>query len=201
MKIERPEKTPLEKQEIFDQLAKVSNPPALTGRVCDPSCEAVCQVCASTDCLCACTPDCPHIPAVLTDDPNFPIENKIAPLAFELKRLKVFRPCWSCEGHNDNAGKMWKVPRIWFYCDSVVYVRLLSDGLRELEIEERLEVSWLVRVTFSDNDNPLTSFAMEPETGNVSYTPLASFQKDIETITECIYDRMTEKAKALMERA
>jgi len=65
----------------------------------------------------------------MTTDANFPIESGIAPLVFELKRLGVFEPCWSCEGHNDPGGNLWKIPRVWFYCDSVVQV--LGKTLRE----------------------------------------------------------------------
>ena len=106
------------------------------GRVCRPECDAVCPSCSFTFCACCCSCDCAYIPAVLTSDPNFPIETMIAPLAFELKRLGVFEPCWSCEGHNDHDDKLWKIPRVWFNCASVVHVRLLSDVLKELEIDE-----------------------------------------------------------------
>ncbi len=151
--------------------------------------------------MCACTSDCPHISTVLTTDKNFPIENKIAPLAFELKRLEVFKPCWSCEGHNDKTGQLWKIPRLWFYCDSVVYVRLLSDVLKDLEIEDRLETPWQVRVTFSDKGNPSTAFALEPEASAGVQPRLETLQGDVLTITECVYERMMEKASSLMPGA
>ncbi len=41
-----------------------------------------------------CSRHCPDIPRVLSSDPeNHPLEGRIAPLAYELKRLEVFDPC------------------------------------------------------------------------------------------------------------
>lgn len=199
MKIESLEQNEQEKLETRAMLARIVNPPAKSPRICDPSCDAVCPSCGSTGCSCSCSPDCPHISKVLTDDPNFPIEKGIAPLAFQLKRLDVFEPCWSCEGHNDTNGNLWKVPRVWFYCDSVVYLRILSSVLRDLDIEERLEVPWQVRVTFSDDKNPGTAFSLRPDTSDQGNVTLQALQKDVRVITESLYERVMQKAGVLLD--
>ena len=201
MKIERREKSAQESAEIRAELLKVASPPAKAGRVCDPSCDLVCSTCGATNCSCACFKGCPHIPSVLTSDPNFPIESKIAALAFELKRLEVFRPCWSCEGHNDHAGALWKVPRVWFYCDSVLHARLLADALKELEIDELISGPWQVRLTFSDENNPDTTFSLEPVIERGSRATLESLQQDVMIIADKLNPIMVQKAGALLANA
>ena len=201
MKIERREKSAQESAEIRAELSKVASPPAKTGRVCDPSCDLVCSTCGDTHCSCACFNGCPQIPSVLTSDPNSPIEGKIASLTFELKRLGVFKPCWSCEGHNDYAGALWKVPRVWFYCDSVLHVRLLADALKDLEIKELISGPWQVRLTFSDKNNPDTTFSLEPVIQRSSGATLAALQQDVMVIADKLNPMMVEKAGALLASA
>ncbi|MDA0306154.1 MAG: hypothetical protein O3B76_07690 [Proteobacteria bacterium] len=197
MKIERRKKNRREKLEVHAELARIVNPPART-RVCNEACDAVCPTCGSTGCACSCSSACPHISTVLTSDPAFPIEELIAPLAFELKRLGVFEPCWSCEGHKDRNGDLWKVPRVWFYCDSVVYIRILYSVLKDMDIEERLEVPWQVRVTFSDDDNLGTAFSLRPDSAEKPNVTLEQLQRDVRAITEDLYDRVMEKAGILL---
>ena len=133
----------------------------------------------------------------MTSDPNFPIESGIAPLVFELEQLGVFEPCWSCEGHNDASGALWKIPRVWFYCDSVVQVRLLSDVLKNLKIDEMTIAPWQVRLTFSNEDNPLTTFSIRPDIGpNDSYA-LEKLQGDIRAITQFLRPMMLKGASQL----
>lgn len=150
-------------------------------------------------CACSCSSDCAHISAQLTSDQNFPIETMIAPLVFELKRLGVFEPCWSCEGHNDHDDRLWKIPRVWFYCDSVVHVRLLSDVIKELEIDELINGPWQVRLTFSDEDNPATTFSLEPEIGPGPKLSLKVLREDIKVLTQYLPPMFTRRAELLAE--
>ena len=106
---------------------------------------------------------CPDIPRMLSSDPeNHSLESRIAPLVYALKRLEVFDPCWSCEGRNGTDGALWKVPRVWVYCRSVVHLRVLADALKELRLDRRLSAPWRVVLTFSDRDNADTTFSPEP---------------------------------------
>ena len=199
MKIERKKGDRRANAGVRADLEKASSAGVNEGRICSPECDAVCPSCSSTSCACCCSSDCAHIPAVLTSDPNFPIETMIAPLAFELKRLGVFEPCWSCEGHNDHDDKLWKIPRVWFYCDSVVHVRLLSDVLKELEIDELINGPWQVRLTFTDEDNPATTFSLEPEIGPGPELSLKILQEDVKAITQYLHPKFTRRAELLAE--
>ncbi len=153
-----------------------------------------------------CSRHCPDIPRVLSSDPeNHPLESRIAPLVYELKRLEVFDPCWSCEGHNGAEGALWKIPRVWFYCRSVVHLRVLADALKELHLDQRLSVAWRVVLTFSDGDNADTTFSLEP--GSLApgpaapRPPLAALQRDVDTIAGHLRDVVFDEARKLSRNA
>ncbi len=161
-------------------------------------------VCAS-DCPRAgpgrCSRHCPDLPRMLSSDPeNHPLESRIAPLVYELKRLEVFDPCWSCEGHNGTDGALWKIPRVWFYCRSVVHLRVLADALKELHLDRRLSVQWRVVLTFSDGDNADTTFSLEPSPADPR-PPLAALQRDVDTIAEHLRDVVFDEALKLSRNA
>jgi hypothetical protein len=103
---------------------------------------------------------------VLSTDPTSPIETRIVPLVFELKRAGVFHPCWSCEGHDDPAGRLQKIPRVWFYANSVVHLRALGKVVDRLVTEKSLSARWQIVLTYSDLANPDTTFSLEPANEN-----------------------------------
>lgn len=146
--------------------------------------EPVCACdCPDYDPAVGCQRFCQAAPLRLSSDPLSPLEPLIAPLTFELKRLGVFHPCWSCEGHNDQAGQLWKLPRVWFYANSVVHIRALGEALDRLFMEKRVSARWRVVLTYSDGDNPDTTFSLEPEpTGDGQR--LADLQADARAIAE-----------------
>ena len=153
-----------------------------------------------------CSRHCPDIPRMLSSDPeNHPLESRIAPLVYELKRLEVFDPCWSCEGHNGTDGALWKIPRVWFYCRSVVHLRVLADALKELHLDRRLSVQWRVVLTFSDGDNADTTFSLEPGSlapgPGAPRPPLAALQRDIDTIAGHLRDVVFDEALKLSRNA
>jgi hypothetical protein len=108
---------------------------------------------------------CPAAPRRLSSEgERSPVEPLVAPLVFELKRLGMFYPCWSCEGH-DRDGNLWKIPRVWFYADSVVHIRALAEAVGRLFNHRRLSARWQIVLTYSDADNPDTTFSLQPELG------------------------------------
>ncbi|MGE4165240.1 MAG: hypothetical protein AB7E67_04565 [Xanthobacteraceae bacterium] len=94
--------------------------------VSDPVC---CKYCPDLSDSVRCHRHCASAAIRLSTDSRYPIEPLVAPLTFELKRLGAFHPCWSCEGHNDAAGRLNKKPALWFYVESVVHIRALAGAL------------------------------------------------------------------------
>lgn len=124
------------------------------------------------------------IPLALTSDPAYPIESLIVPLVFELNRAPGFKPCWSCEGHVAADGRLWKVPRVWFYADSLVHVRVLAEALASMAAGGATHVPWRVQVTHTDDANPDTLFSLEPDLSGPAEVGLDDLQKDTGTIAE-----------------
>lgn len=151
------------------------------GPLPDPVC---CPECPEYNSARDCHRNCPFAPSRLSSDAvNYPLETRVAPLVFELKKLGVFLPCWSCEGHNDADGALWKIPRVWFYSDSVVHLRALDNAVNELFLARQISTSWGVTLTFSHPQNLDTTFSLEPKLHKNS-TQLAELQNDLKMITE-----------------
>ncbi len=100
---------------------------------------------------------------------------------------------------------MWKIPRVWFYCRSVVHLRVLADALEELHLDRRLSVPWRVVLTFSDGDNADTTFSPAP--GSLAPGPAASrpllpaLQRDVNTIAGPLRDVVFDEARKLSRNA
>lgn len=179
----------------IDQAARGASP---EGRVCD-SCTAVCASCGSTGCACACSPHCPDAAVRLSCEPDFPIEPGILGLVFAMARCGLFTPCWSCEGHPAARGGIWRLPGVWFYCEATVHVRLLADGVDRLANTRRLNAHWTVGVTFSDPDNPRTTFVLQPAAApdQTLTLTLEQLQDDATTIALALPAFMVAEARAL----
>jgi hypothetical protein len=134
-----------------------------SGPLSEPICSKRCR---AYDPSVGCNFFCPAAPTALSTDPTSPIETRIVPLVFELKRAGVFHPCWSCEGHDDPAGRLQKIPRVWFYANSVVHLRALGKVVDRLVTEKSLSARWQIVLTYSDLANPDTTFSLEPANEN-----------------------------------
>jgi hypothetical protein len=169
-----------------------------TGRVCGPSCQAICQSCGETECRCHCSANCEMAPCALSSAPGkHPIEPLIVPLVYALKQLEVFTPCWSCEGHNDNQGNLWKIPRVWFYSDSQVHVRLLAETVDHLYVKRLLNVRWHVGVSTAEPGSAHTMFHLEPVAGQTEETNLDSFRADVRLLADNIPEMVINAARNL----
>ncbi len=150
------------------------------GPMLEPVC---CPHCADYRAAAGCHRYCPAAPRRLSSEgEHSPIEPLVAPLVFELKKLGMFHPCWSCEGHADSDGGLQKIPRVWFYADSVVHIRSLAEAVHQLFGASRLSVRWQVVLTYSDPDNPDTTFSLEPEFA--AGLSLAALQKDLRVMAD-----------------
>jgi len=202
MRIARRERSPDRVRELRSQIVGAICPAIVDGRVCGSHCMARCPQCGSTACHCRCSPQCAEAPRALSSEPDhYPIEPAILPLVFEMKRLGLFDPCWSCEGHLGPDGALWKLPTVWFYCDSTVHLRLLSDLLDDLELSGRLGVHWQVVVTFSNADNPCTTFSLEPVPPSASASLLPAMQKDVLVIARSLAATIADRAQKLLGAA
>jgi hypothetical protein len=166
-----------------------------------PAPEPVCDAhCPDYNASTGCHRDCRAVPLRLSSDgARNPLEPQVAPLVFELKKLGVFHPCWSCEGHDDAAGYPWKIPRIWFYADSVVHVRALADAVDRLVQAHRLLASWHVVLTHSETTNPDTTFSLEPEPA--AYAVLDVLQSDLRVMADELGRHFWLACDALAEQA
>ncbi len=177
---------PKELRAELDEILKFEDRP-------DSVCGAACQKPDPK----SCSRSCLDIPKILSSDPEkFPLEARIAPLVYEMKRLGVFEPCWSCEGHSKPDGSLWKSPQVWFYAHSVVHLRVLANGIKELHLSEKLSVPWQIRVTFSDADNAETTFSLQPRIGP-GHAGLASLRKDIDAIVLALREQVLVEALKL----
>ncbi len=148
-----------------------------------------------------CHRDCEKAPVRLSSDTDeYPVEKKIVPLVFELKKTGVFYPCWSCEGHNDPSGSLWKIPRVWFYSDSVVHVRALANAVEHLFTQNRLSARWGVILTHSDANNPDTTFSLEPRHDSTQLR-LDDLQSDVKTISEELASAFKNECEKIKENA
>jgi len=197
MRIERPARSAAARERIRTQIARAAEGEGVTGRVCGDSC----------------TLGVPGLPfarvtvSVLAPvfaraarslgDPAYPIEPAIVALTYEMKRTGLFVPCWSCEGHLHPDGSLFKLPGLWFYCDDVVAVRLLAKGLSDLKLGGRLSACWQISITYSDPDNPETTFALEPAPGPARMPSLGELQRDLAEMARMLEYLVREGARDL----
>ncbi len=200
MRIQRRPVPPEQADRLWSDIDQAARGASLKGRVCD-GCTAVCAVCGSAACACACSPHCPDAAVRLSCDPDFPIEPGILGLVFAMARSGLFTPCWSCEGHPAPRGGIWRLPGVWFYCDATVHVRLLADVVDRLANIRRLNAHWTVAVTFSDPDNPRTTFALQPVAAPDQTLTLEQLQADATTIALALPEFMAAEARALQRAA
>ena len=157
-------------------------------------CQAACQVDPQD-----CSRHCSGIPTAMSSQPNeYPIEEKIAALVYELGRIGVFQPCWSCEGHLDSNGVLWKLPQIWFYADADLHVRLLADCLRMMAANRITAAEWEIALTRSALDDPETTYCLKPVIQKDTTLPL--LQSDIVKLSEQLETKLVEAAQLFKQR-
>ena len=198
MRIERSDRSLDRDRQLKSEIAEAARATGVEGRVCGQHCTMKCTRCGSLGCQCECGPGCLGAPQALSVDPEkYPIERGILPLVFEMKRTGLFRPCWSCEGHLGRDGSLWKVPTVWFYCNSPVHLRLLTAGLDKLKQAKKLHAAWQVVVTYSDPDNPETTFSLEPKPSTDPLPSLPEMHKDVAEISRSLQAMMNEEGRTL----
>lgn len=145
-----------------------------------------------------CSASCANVHASLSSDPvNHPIESKVVPLVFELTSVRVIQPCWSCEGHFNQNGELWKLPQITFYSLSPIYPQLLLAHINQLKLNKKLSYDWHVVLTNFGKSWHM-SYSLEPNLNNISEPHLGKLQIDLTTISENLHDNIKIIAKNVL---
>jgi len=193
MRIERRKKSNNRVSRLREDLGDILDSGSSEAPVCAPDCPIAT--------LEQCSRHCPDAPRMLSSEAGeYPLEDLIAPLAYELKRLGVFHPCWSCEGHNGPDGKLWKKPQVWFYCGSVVHLRALANAIEKIHFTKKLNVHWRVALSFSDDDNTDSTFSLEPVI-DAEQLLLSVLQRDIIILADNLRDGVIAEARKLSRMA
>jgi len=145
-----------------------------------------------------CNSKCTKAPTALSSDPiNHPLENKVVPLVFELTSIRVMQPCWSCEGHFNQDGNLWKLPQINFYSLSPIYPQLFLQHINELKLKKKLSYEWhIVLANFGQSWH--MSYSIEPNLNNVSDPHLGSLQQDLVILAEDLHNNIKLLAKKML---
>lgn len=190
MRIARLKKSAKKQSEVRKELEQITRAEPGKPPVCADHCTKYEEM--------LCHRDCPDARFMLSSDAEYPLEPKITPVVFELKRLGVYHPCWSCEGHLGLAGEIWKLPCVWFYAESVIHVRVLADSMVELHLDGKLNVRWEVVLTVADSDNTDTSFSLQPNLRGEE-TTLPALHQDLQNIAGHLRRMVVERAEKLAE--
>lgn len=193
MRIAKSEQVGRVRDKVMDELIGLMDVAVTNQKVCGSHCRIPCPSHHSITCGCGCSRSCPEIAEMLSSEgAAYPLERAVAPLVLELTRLRVFRPNWSCEGHNNPRGQLWKLPQVWFYCDSVLCVRLLAETVLNMKIKFGLAAHWGVTLSHSDADNPETTFSLEPilDPFAVGQPTLPQLHGDLAILAEHLYDQV-----------
>jgi len=146
-----------------------------------------------------CTSKCKAAPAALSSDPiKFPLEKTVVPIVFELMSTRVIQPCWSCEGHFNHLGELWKIPQINFYSDSPIYPQLLLRYLKSLSMQKRLSYEW--HIVIADFGQSWSfSYSLEPNLNGVSEPRLGNLQQDLTTISTDLCQNLKSIAQKMLD--
>ena len=164
-----------------------------------PEARAVCQGCTQHS-IEKCSSTCLEAPKALSVDPErHPIERNVVAFVYELTATRLLQTCWSCEGHMDANNELWKVPQVCFYAASPVYVKLLSQYLKELQHYENLTYHWHIVITDFAQSNGLT-YSVQPDLNKVKDPHLGLLQTDLKTIADGLHKKLKQHAQKIMEK-
>jgi len=128
--------------QLISELAHLIEQPSATQ---DPPCPR-CQKPDRNNSECSYT--CENAAEALSEEPNqFPIEENVVPLVFELTTLRLMQTCWSCEGHASIDGEILKLPQISFYTEKPFYAQLISKYLSRLFWRKELQYPWEIMLS------------------------------------------------------
>ena len=192
MVIENPHSLTENKQRIRSELELLLSQP---GADVEPPCQN-CREHKVEQCNCKCS----EAPNALSSDPEkHPLEAKVIPLVYELRKIRVVQPCWSCEGHIGHDGKLWKLPQVCFYSASPTYVTLLVNHLSLLQHKKKLSNEWNIVVSSFGQKHGSCTYSIEPKLNPDISSHLGSMQADLTTISENLAEQIKREAMSMLE--
>lgn len=190
MKINKPDDGFLDKDVLRHDLMAFISPSASEDIAPCPNCDS--------KVISDCSSSCSKAPRALSCDPeNHPLESKVVPIAFELALSKVFQTCWSCEGHVDQDGQLWKYPQVSFYVCAPVYAQLLLKYVNGLMNDGKLSYSWHVVVSDYGPLNGMT-YTLQPNLYMVTEVHLGKLQQDLLTVSQNMVANLKAIARDLL---
>jgi hypothetical protein len=76
-------------------------------------------------------------------------------------------------------------------------LRLLTIGLDKLKQAKKLHAAWQIVVTYSDPDNPETTFSLEPKMSLDPQASLPEMHKDVAEISRSLQAMMNDEGRTL----
>ncbi len=147
-----------------------------------------------------CNAKCVNAPRALSSDPeNYPLEQKVVPLVYELRKTRVMQPCWSCEGHMDNNDRLWKYPQVSFYSSSPLYAVLLVNYLTLLKYRKKLNHDWNIVISGFGQKHSTITYTIEPKLNSGKTPHLGCMQSDLITIADNLEQNIKLEALKMLE--
>lgn len=199
MRIATPKSGFLNRQKAEQELQELlAQPGPQELRPC-PNCSMPCESDFPAECAVSCDANCQNAPQALSSEPdNFPIEQHVVNIVFELSTLRLLQPCWSCEGHLNGQGELWKLPQVSFYAASELYPKLLAAYLNRLKSQQRLHYPWQVTIAdYGQTWGP--AYQMEPALNQIDTEIRLDFlQADLHTISEGLAEQIKQEARLML---
>jgi len=146
-----------------------------------------------------CSAECEHASYALSEEPErYPIEQHVVPLVFELTSMRLVKTCWSCEGHLDIDGELWKVPQVSFYTTKPIYSQLLCNYLARLFWRKKLNYQWEVVLTNFGRTWDVT-YTIKCDMSRVKNPSISLMQEDLVNMAKDLSENIKEDARTLIK--
>ena len=132
-----------------------------------------------------CSFKCAEAVQKMSSDPtHYPIEPNVCPIVYALYTLRLLTPCWSCEGHDNEKKQIIKMPKVWFYSKSLIYVKLISETLSSLKANKSLSYYWTVKILPYSESMLTMTYSLEPDIQYEEAVELNLLHRDMYVIGE-----------------
>lgn len=146
-----------------------------------------------------CSAKCVRAPYALSEDRDlYPIEEHVVPLVFELTTMRIVQTCWSCEGHINIDGEIWKYPQVSFYTNKPIYSQLICNYLADLHINKKLKYPWEVVLSNYGRTWDVT-YTIKCDLNRISKPSIYAMQNDLLIMADGLSDKIKVEANNLIK--